>query len=75
MMAKKHRVVLEIATSRPIHSSRALSAARALVSQIDLQARPIWPAAAPEFQTYATKLTVKDFRAVVRGVKDQQGSQ
>jgi hypothetical protein len=63
---RKHRVVVEITTSRPVSDRDAVSALTMLLDLMDKEARPIWQHRSP---VYVDKLDVKSFPRVLAAVK------
>ncbi len=62
-LKRKHRVVVELTTSKAIDAQDAVRAMLILIQRIDLGAKPIW---ANNSNIYADKLTAKNFDRVAR---------
>jgi hypothetical protein len=69
-MKRKHRVVVEITTNKPITARAARIAVDLLLERVDTQVAPIW---ANGSNIYADKLTCKEFDRVMRKLSPQQG--
>ena len=69
---RKHRVVVELTTSKPITEKEAVLAMQLLHQRIDLDQAPIW---ANALNIYADKLAAKSFSRVLtsRNRKAQHG--
>jgi hypothetical protein len=62
---RKHRVVVEITTSRPVSDREAVSALKLVLIRTDKYAFPIWQ---NDGQIYIDKLDVKSFPRVLAAV-------
>jgi hypothetical protein len=67
MEKRKHRVVVEITTNKPITARAARIAMDLILERADTEAAPIW---ANDLNIYADKLTCKEFDRVVRKLNE-----
>lgn len=66
-MKRKHRVIVEITTSKPLTEKDSVQALQlTLDSRLDLQRQPIW---AYDNSPYINKLRVKAFSRVLQAVR------
>lgn len=66
MKKRKHRLVVEFTTSHPMTESAAARGLALILSEVDIQRKPIW-AAFPDI--YGEKLTIKRFSRVLAADK------
>lgn len=62
----KNKVVIELTTSKPLNEDDAVRAMRLLLSELDIEAKPIW---ANDLNIYATNFVAKGFNRVVNGLR------
>jgi hypothetical protein len=67
MKKRKHRVVVEITTNKPITAREARIAVDLILGRADTEAAPIW---ANDTNVYADKLTCKEFDRVARKLNE-----
>lgn len=71
MKKRKHRLVIEVTVTRPITELHAASGLRNVLDDLDLQRRPMWITAPPN---YVEKLEVKTFSRVYYAERRKSGS-
>ena len=69
MKHRKHRVIVEITTSKPMTEIRATKGLQFLLNRIDIEKAPIWITQS----IYAEKLTTKQFSRVFTAAKIKWG--